>query len=71
MDDFGQAALILHESAIFVRKEVSIVISNELTKLYNPLTDSLRPISLQFGLKLGRNALYPRQTSERIEGASE
>jgi hypothetical protein len=47
MDDLRQVAAILHESAIFVRKEVSIVKSAELTKLYKLLTDSLRPISIQ------------------------
>jgi len=52
---------ILHELSIFVRKEVSIPNSTELTKLYNPLTDSLRLISIQFALSLGVNALYPRQ----------
>ena len=52
---------ILHEATAFVRKEVSIANSMELTKLYNPLTDSLRLISIQSALSLGVNALYPRQ----------
>src|ERR1700752_1040741 len=56
----------LHESPKFVRKEVSIAISIELTKLYNPLTDSLRPFSIQSALTLGVNALYPRQFSDRV-----
>jgi hypothetical protein len=47
-DYLRQVAAILHESAIFVRKEVSIVASAELTKLYKLLTDSLRPVSIQF-----------------------
>ena len=42
--------------------------TTELTKLYNPLTDSLRPISLQSGpSSCGRNALYPRQLSRSKE----
>jgi len=42
MDDLRQVVAILQESAIFVRKEVSIANFTELTKLYIPLTDSLR-----------------------------
>src|ERR1043166_5269220 len=42
-----QARKILHESPIFVRKEVSIAKFTELTKLNTPLTDSLRPVSIQ------------------------
>jgi len=52
MDDLRQVAAILHESAIFVRKEVSILNSAELTKLYKRLTDSLRPVSIQFATLL-------------------
>src|SRR5437868_10861439 len=44
MDDLRQVGVILQESRIFVRKEVSIANSTELTKLYILLTDSLRLI---------------------------
>ena len=47
MDDLRQVGVILQESRIFVRKEVSIANSTELTKLYILLTDSLRLISIQ------------------------
>jgi hypothetical protein len=51
MDYPRQVGKILHESPNFVRKEVSIANSVELTKLYNPLTDSLRHISIQSALE--------------------
>ena len=47
MDDLRQVGPILQETGLFVRKEVSIANSAELTKLYNPLTDSLRLLSIQ------------------------
>jgi len=47
MNYLRQVIPILQESRFFMRKEVSIANSTELTKLYNPLTDSLRLISIQ------------------------
>ena len=41
---------MLQELRPFIRKELSIVIPRELTKLYKPLTDSLRLISLELGV---------------------
>jgi len=51
----GQLAMarILHEALIFVRKEVSTARFAELTKLYIPLTDSLRPFWVQSALGFG------------------
>ena len=62
---------ILHESPIFVRKEVSIAVSIELTKLYNPLTDSLRPFSIQFVLKFGRKRTLSTPNRYRVRRSSE
>ena len=40
---------MLQERKAFIRKELSIINRLELTKLYKPLTDSLRLISLKLG----------------------
>ena len=71
MDDLRQVLQILPESPSFVRKEVSIANSVELTKLYNPLTDSLRLISIQFALGFGRKRTLSTPIAIGFEGASE
>jgi len=43
----GKRHVMLQELRPLIRKELSIVIATELTKLYKPLTDSLRLISLK------------------------
>jgi hypothetical protein len=50
MNYLRQVVRILQQPSIFVRKEVSIPNSRQLTKLYNPLTDSLRPFSVESAL---------------------
>ena len=44
---------MLQELRVFIRKEMSIIKSTELTKLYKVLTDSLRLISLESCLIAG------------------
>jgi hypothetical protein len=58
---------MLHEPSNLIRKEVSIITPDKLTKLYNSLTDSLRLISLQFGptLQAGHYIRIRRQRTEK------
>src|SRR5262245_54230436 len=55
---------MLQQARFFVRKEVSIAPYAEMTKLYNPLTDSLRPFWVQSGVSLGVT-LYFRANSTK------
>src|SRR6185369_7871128 len=61
----------LAQAAILKRKEVSIWHTSALTKLYNPLTDSLLPFSVQFPLNVWSYAsLRHRFAKTSTEGAS-
>src|SRR5215212_3634689 len=67
-DDLRQVVSILHETLIFVRKEVSIAKSAELTKLYNPLTDSLRLLSIQSHPSWGEtNSIRANKNRRRLK----
>jgi hypothetical protein len=61
MDDLRQVAKILHNRPFSCVKKCQSQ-TPELTKLYNPLTDSLRHFDTIRTFKLGRIALYPRQS---------
>jgi hypothetical protein len=66
INDPKQVAKILSRPEVFVRKEVSMQTLGKLTKLYNPLTDSLRPISVQF-CSLAGGKVFPSPAANNHE----